>query len=322
MLSRVGERTYWLGRYLERIEGTARMINVNAALLLDLPRSARLGWETLIDITGSGEQFRERFQKADERNVIRFLLSDESSPASIGSALHMARENARTTREILPSEVWEQINELHLFVHESVAGAVARVRRQDFLQHVIRRCQQIRGLLDGGLAYSATRDLIDLGRNLERADITSRIVDVGTGNFLLVHTHRQTREELQTPEPFDNILWMSVLRSLSAFQMYRQHVRKRVNGRDVVCFMLQNALHPRSVVRCLTEMQNHLENLPRAERVLRALNRAQKLAWGADIDELLGEPLHEFIDQLQQAFATIHEAIEHSWFLPRNADPG
>jgi uncharacterized alpha-E superfamily protein len=317
MLSRVGERTYWLGRYLERIESTARMINVNANLLLDLPRSVKLGWATLIDITGSNEQFFERFQNADERNVIRFLLSDESSPASISTALQLARENSRTTREILPSETWEQINDLHLYVADAVSGAVARAGRQPFLQNVIRRCQQLHGLLDGGLAYNTTRDFIALGRQLERADMTTRIVDVGTGNFLAIHAHTRTREELDTPEPFDSILWMSVLRSLSAFQMYRQHVRERVNGADVVGFLLQNALHPRSVVRCLTEMQKTLEGVPNADRVQRAVGAAQKLAWSADIEELLGEPLHTFIDQLQLAFAAIHEAIAVSWFLPR-----
>ena len=112
MLSKVAERVYWLGRYLERIENTARLINVYGNVLLDLPRPAKLVWESLVAITGSQETFAERYSRADERNVVKFYLADRSNPPSVLNSITYARENARTVREIVPANTWEAVNDL------------------------------------------------------------------------------------------------------------------------------------------------------------------------------------------------------------------
>ena len=112
MLSRVAERVYWLGRYLERIENTARLVSVYGNVLLDLPSSAKLRWESLIAITGSGEDFAKRYSQADEHNVVRFYLTDRDNPTSIVNSADNARENARTVREMVPSSIWEGIAHL------------------------------------------------------------------------------------------------------------------------------------------------------------------------------------------------------------------
>jgi uncharacterized alpha-E superfamily protein len=317
MLSRVAENIYWMGRYLERAEDAARLVSVNTNLLLDLPKGIAPGWEPLIVISGAVQEFREQHAECTERRALRFLIGDEKNSSSILSSLRGARENCRTIRDIVPRESWEDINDVYFYARENLQAGLTKGGRHKYLRQIVRGCQTIVGSLAGTMNHDEGFAFLRLGRFAERADMTTRIVDVGTGNFLAIHAHTRTREELDTPEPFDNILWMSVLRSLSAFQMYRQHVRERVNGADVVGFLLQNALHPRSVVRCLTEMQKTLEGVPNADRVQRAVGAAQKLAWSADIEALLGEPLHTFIDQLQLAFAAIHEAIAVSWFLPR-----
>jgi len=316
MLSRVAERTYWFGRYMERIENTARLMTVNAQLLLDLPRGIRLGWESLIDITGLNEAFFDRYQVADERNVVRFLLSNAEIGSSIAGALRQARENVRTSRDMLPSEVWELINDLFLYVNNHVESAVARRNRQSFLVETISRCQQLTGLIEGGLAYNPTRDFIIIGRSLERADMTTRILNVGTINFLATHSDARNTHDQDMLEPLDNALWMSVLRSLSAYQMYRQHVRERVNGQDVVAFMLQNGMHPRSVVRCLSRLDTYFENLPNSDHARLIVSRGQKLIWDIDINDLLDGGLHDFIDELQRVFAAIHDCVAATWFLP------
>jgi uncharacterized alpha-E superfamily protein len=318
MLSRVAERVYWFARYMERIESSARLLMVNSNLHLDLPRRVKIGWDSLVDITGIPQAFYERFQNADERNVARFLLTDRSTGSSIAGALALARENARTTRDIMPAEVFELVNDLYLLVQDEAGAAVARNRRQQFLVEVIRHCQELNGLIGGSLAHNTTRDFIVIGRSLERADMTSRIVDVGSGDLLKTPAERSRSGDVEALEPFENVLWMNVLRSLNAFQMYRQHVRERVSGPDVVAFLLQNGLHPRSVVRCLATLDDRLEGLPRNDRARAAAAAAQRRVWEADFAALPSAELHEFIDELQRHLAGIHEAISATWFLPRH----
>mgnify|MGYP006185731737 CR=1 FL=1 len=117
MLSSVAERVYWLGRYLERVENAARLINVYSAMLFDLPRGTHIGWGTLLDITGSNEEFSRRFSSPDEKSITRFLVSDPNSGVSIFNALKMARENARTIRDQISREMWEDINGFYHLVN-------------------------------------------------------------------------------------------------------------------------------------------------------------------------------------------------------------
>lgn len=315
MLARVAERIYWLGRYMERSENTARIVSVYSNLLLDLPKGTRIGWKTLIDIVGGNEHFKEKFQHADERSIIRFLLADTDNPVSILSALSMARENARTTREIIPSEAWEQINNLYLYTKESVTKGIARNERYRLLQYIIIQIQQFTGLMAGTMSHNYAYDFIHLGRNLERADMTTRIVDVGSGNLLPQLSHTET--EVNTLETYNNILWMSVLRSLSAYQMYRQNVQNRINPEDVVGFLLQNIEFPRAVVHCLREVEACVQKLPNNENTLRAIAATQRRIKEGSIAELLKDSnrLHTFIDLVQLEIANVHQQISRTWFL-------
>ncbi|MEX2131005.1 MAG: alpha-E domain-containing protein, partial [Pseudohongiellaceae bacterium] len=235
MLSRVAERVYWMARYLERAENTARLLNVYSTLLLDLPRGTKVGWHTLVEITGTQAKFDETQKTADERSVVKFLLADHNG-LSILSVLSMARENARTTREIIPAEAFEQVNNLYLYIKENALKGVSRGPRHELLQEIIENCQQITGLLAGTMSHNTAYRFIRIGRNLERADMSTRIVDVGSSN-LLPGVPLAGETDKPRNEPYENILWMSVLRSISAYQMYRQHVRDRVNAEDVVMYL-------------------------------------------------------------------------------------
>jgi uncharacterized alpha-E superfamily protein len=313
MLSRVAERIYWLGRYLERAENTARLLNVYSTLLLDLPRGAKIGWHTLVDITGSHAEFADKYQATDERSVIRFLLSDTSNFSSILSSLSMARENARTTREIIPSEAWEQINNLYLFARENASKGVARGPRHHLLNQIIAHCQQIAGLFAGTMSHNSGYNFIRIARSLERADMTTRIVDVGSVTLLPGLTEGVKSEQI---EPFENMIWMAVLNSLSAYQMYRQHVLDRVNGEDVVTFLLQDRQFPRSVVHSLAKLETGLQALPNNDAALVEVTRVQNMANHADIPLLLQQGLLEYIDLLQIRIAEVHARITQTWFLP------
>lgn len=297
---------YWIGRYLERTENTARLINVNANLLLDLPRMVKHIWRGLIDISGSNDLFYTKYDKADEKNVTRFMLADEANHASIVCSIRMLRENARTTREIIPTEAWEQINEFHLFAKQHVKNALKRNAQYEFLDSVITFCHQITGLLLGNMSHGNAYTFTRIGSNLERADMTTRIVDVGCMDLL--------RRRFDIPETYDNILWMNVLRSLSAYQMYRQHVLGRVSGEDVVAFLMKNQEFPRSVAHCMSELNLNVSRLPGNDHALRSITHVQRVIRDVDVHKLFAGTLHEFIDELQVDLGEIHNQVVQSWF--------
>ncbi|MCB1670346.1 MAG: alpha-E domain-containing protein [Gammaproteobacteria bacterium] len=314
MLSRVAERVYWMARYLERAENTARLMNVYSNLLLDLPRGTKVGWHTLIDISGVNKEFAATGRSDDERSVVRFLLSEQNG-ISLLSVLAMVRENARTTREIIPSEAFEQINDIYLNIREKSAGQVSRSARNLLLEEIIVHCQQLTGMLEGCLSHNHVHRFIEMGRYLERADMTTRIVDVGSGS-LLPDLNLDNKTDGDSNEPYQDTLWMSVLRSLSGYQMYRQNVKDRVNADDVVAFLLQDSEFPRSVAFCLERLKGCINGLSDNSRALRQVRKVVRNTRQAQIKELLSDGLFQYIDDLQVEIAGIHDQVAKTWFLP------
>lgn len=313
MLSRVAERVYWAARYIERAEGTARLVLEYMHMMLDLPIGIQPPWQRLIDVVGGQAPFFGHYRKADERNTVKFLIIDGFNPGSIDTAMHMARENLRTTRDVVPAEAFERANELHHYVRDNLDKALTRRGRYLFLRSVIRNCQQITGLLAGTMSHDEAYDFIRIGRNLERADMTSRIVDVGAAVLL------PRREQ---PQAYDKILWVYVLRTLSAYQMYRQHVRWRVSGPQVVGYLLKDQRFPRAVRHCMGEIASSLSNLPRNEDPLRKVSRVQRKLTEADVRAMGSAELSEFIDDLQVAMHQIHTDIAQTWFNLDHSNEG
>jgi len=304
-----------MARYMERVENIARLMNVYSNLLLDLPRGTKVGWHTLIDISGAHDEFATKHRTTDERTVIKFLLAEQNG-TSILSILSMVRENARTTREIIPSEAFEQINNLYLYTKEHAANGVSRGPRNSLLEEIIVGCQQFAGLLVGTLSHNHVHRFIRIGRNLERADMTTRIVDVGSSN-LLPDLAAAKNADNEVGDPYQNMLWMSVLRSLSAYQMYRQHVQDRVNAEDVVMFLMQDKEFPRAVTYCLLQVKNCISELTHNKKALRQVNKVLRHAQNGNIPKLVSRGLFQHIDELQIEIAEIHNQIVDAWFLPR-----
>jgi uncharacterized alpha-E superfamily protein len=313
MLSRVAERVYWQARYLERAENTARLLNVFSTLLLDLPPATKLGWRSLVQITGTEEAFDATNKQATERNVMSFLLV-ENNGFSIRDILAQTRENARTTREIMPSEAFEKINDLYYFARDNATKGIARGPRHELLEEIIASCQEISGLMAGSMTRGAAYSFIRLGRSLERADMTTRIVDVGSGNLLPELSNHEAQSE--SNEPYENTLWMNVLRSLSAHQMYRQHVKNRINGEDVVAFLLQDEKFPRAVTHNLITLTKVLKVLPNSEKTFAQVEKTLRFVRKGKIEKLLHNGLFQYIDDLQVEIAKIHQKIARTWFLP------
>ena len=314
MLSRVAENLYWMARYLERAENTARLVNVNGNLLLDLPPKVRPGWAPLIEITGSEALFRQHYPTADERSVVKFLLGDGANTGSILSSLGAARENARTVRDYMPREAWEQVNTLALHARSNLAAGLGHRRRYEYLRDVIQGVQQITGLLAGSMTHDEGYQFLRMGRNLERADMTIRIIDVRSANLL-----PEASDELT---PFRNIQWMSVLKSLSAYQMYRRAMQVRVRRPDVLKFLFKERLFPRAVYHAVCEVEGCLRTLPRSEAAIARAVETKELVTGSRPEAMTQAQLHAFIDLLEQQLSQLHAAISAGYFLAAPAAAG
>jgi len=301
MLSRVAEHLYWMTRYLERAENTARLINATTQVVLDLPRGASFGWDVLLKVAGLDGVFHEAHTKHDEASIMRFLVSDEKNPGSIISCIRSARENCRTLREVMPRLAWERINALYLFVNSRAAQAVERSHRYGILEEMIERRQSVIGLLTDCMSHDVAYQFIKLGRYIERADMTTRIVDIHAA----VLVPRQ-----QVPEdPAIGLLWMGVLKSLHAYQMYRRHVSVHVRSADVVNYLLKDPHFPRTVRRCLDEVENCLAVLPHNVHPLKLLRVAQRRLDAMRVDSLTPSLRHEYLDAVQTDIAAIHQSI-------------
>jgi uncharacterized alpha-E superfamily protein len=308
MLSRVAENLYWFGRYVQRAENTARLLNVNANLMLDLPRRMTLGWGTLIDIVGSTERFKSLYDHASEENVVRYLMTDERNPASIRSSLHTAREILRTVRDTMPRETWERVNDIYFYVLERGDHSLARAPRQAFLQQAVSGTLLIYGVLTSNMSRDVGFQFLRIGTNIEQADMTTRILDVRTYSLLGIQPGDLS--------PFESIQWMSVLRSLTAYQMYRRHARVRVNGPGVLRFLLQNRDFPRSVMFCLSTIASTLPALPGNRKIERAIERTRALIRDANLDVLLATEgqLPQLMDEIQIGLGELHGALAQTYF--------
>jgi len=312
MLARTAEQLYWIGRNLERIENTARMVSVYSNLLLDLPRGIKVGWDALITITGSNEIFAKQYQRMDERNVVKFMLADQINPGSVRTSIAFAREGARVSREIIPMESWEQINRLYLYVNSSSEAAVSRHKRDQFLQDIVLACQQLTGVVNDGMSHDLAYYFLNIGRYIERADMSTRIIDAGAADLLI---DREKIGVTASAAAYESILWMNVLRSLSGYQIYRQHVKDRVNGEDVVIFLLRDSRFPRSVSYCVNKLSVSFRQLPRFEKVVRDTTKLQRTIKNAKVEKLIVKGLPEYIDKLQLQIAEIHNRMNETWFI-------
>jgi uncharacterized alpha-E superfamily protein len=310
MLSRVAENLYWMARYLERAENTARLVNVNSNLLLDLPPQVRPGWAPLIEITGGEAQFRQAYGEADERSVAKFMIGDTTNPGSILSSLGQARENARTVRDYMPREAWEQVNALMLNAKSNLASGLGHRRRFEYLRDIIHGVQQITGLLAGTMTHDEGYQFLRMGRNLERGDMTIRIIDVRSANLLPGSSEALT--------PFQNIQWMSVLKSLSGYQMYRRAMRTPVRRPEVLKFLFKERLFPRAFYHTMMEVDSCLRVLPRRDVPITRLAALRSLVTAARPEAMSQEELHHFIDQLEQGLIVVNNTISDTYFLSTN----
>lgn len=307
MLSRAAERVYWTGRYLDRAENTARIVQQYSQLLLDLPNEAGVEWAELVRIVGAAAAYRDCGWDETEASILEFLLADRSSPSSLMFALSMARENVRNTRDLLPQESWENVNELYQYALKNLKPAAAGRNRFDILSEVIGRCQQINGVLRGTMSHHTPFHFLVLGQNIERADMTSRIIDVAAA--YVQHNEVLVRR-------YGSSLWTNVLKSVSGFQMYRQYCQPQVEGFRVIDFLINDTAFPRAVACCLEQAGASSAKLPRAEQTVAALERVASSIEGTSGKRMTATDVSRCMDELQKRLGDVHRAIVDTWFLP------
>lgn len=314
MLSRVAESGYWMSRYMERAENIARFIDVNLHLSLDLPVDESHQWAPLVQVTGDRALFEERFGEPTRANVFEFLTFDETYSNSIISCFRKARENARSIREVISSELWQQANELFLTITAPGARRRALNNPNAFYTQIKEGCTLFKGLSDATMTHGEAWQFLRVGRMTERADKTSRILDVKY--FMLLP------EANYVGMPYDNIQWAAVLKSASALEMYRMQYH-RITPEQVAEFLILNRNFPRSIRFCVATAESALRNITGApdgsysNEAERRIGRLTSELDYADIDEVMQRGFHEYLDAFQTKLNGVGEAVFDTFFAMR-----
>lgn len=312
MLSRVADSIYWLNRYIERAENISRFIDVNLNLLLDLPMGLAEQWEPLVLTTGDLGFFQKHYGEFTAENVIQFLTFDRTYPNSIISCLRAAQDNASSIREVISSEMWQQINSFNHFV-KTAARNQPLPDLTDFFAEVKQASHLFAGVMDATMTHNEGWHFGQMGRLLERADKTSRILDVKY--FLLLPSVEDVGSAV------DELGWIALLRSASAYEMYRKRsLQHRITPAGVAQFLLLDPEFPRSIRFCLLRAERSLHQITATpintwrNPAERSLGRLRSELDYLTIDEIISRGIHEFLDQLQQQINQVDSHIFETFF--------
>ncbi|MCA9126899.1 MAG: alpha-E domain-containing protein [Planctomycetales bacterium] len=310
MLSRVASSIYWMARYVERAESLARFVDV--ALTVSLDHMSSQQWEPLIRATGDEEIFEKKYSEYTSENVRQFLTFDVNYQSSMISCLSAARENARTVREAISSESWECLNDYYLFLSQASKRDISYAN-SDLFTEIKKQSHLFSGIFDSTMSRDKGWYFANIGRFLERADKTSRILDVKYFTLLPQVTDVGTT--------VDDLLWSAVLRSVSGFEMFRKRFHTLTIER-IIDFLMLDDRFPRAINYCIRTAAGSLarvggpieasENEPL--KLAEALQ--QKLA-NATNRTIIGGGVHEFIDSIQTDLNELGTAIRNTYFAKR-----
>jgi uncharacterized alpha-E superfamily protein len=296
VIARVADHCFWLGRYLERTESTARVLQVTGALALDAELPPLRCWYPVVIVAGQEADFVVRHGRGalgDAELVQRYLVSDPDNPVSLRHSVAAARENARSIREVVSLEVWQVVNELHVFLGSDEAEAMF-VHDRDALYARVQRATQLGlGLLRSTMLHDAPLDYIWLGVLLERVNQTGRLLDV--------QHHALVAEG--APHPIlETALWLSLLRACSGFEAFMKRNRGKVTGATVAAFLILEPRFPRSVTYCTTSARERLEALCDGDDLPGSAALARLVALEKWLASLAPETLHG---------GRVHEVLTH-----------
>jgi uncharacterized alpha-E superfamily protein len=319
MLSRTADHLFWMSRYTERAENTARMLDVNYQTSL-LPQStevAQAGWQGLLSISELKPAYAAKYDgdNINPIDVMDFMVRDEKNPSSIISCLENARENARAVRGSLTTEVWETQNQTYLEVIRMLRGKSADFKRDpaQFFEWVKFRSHLSRGVTLGTMLQDESFHFLRMGTFLERADNTARLVDV---KFHAVESALGGVNEKE--QEFDFYHWSAILRSVSGFEVYRKVYRDVIKPELVAELLILRPDMPRSLLGCLNEVMSNLAMVtsdPQSETLRRAGKLRADLQFSR-IDEILATGLHAFLTQFLDRVNEIGANISREFLVP------
>jgi uncharacterized alpha-E superfamily protein len=306
MLSRHAEHLFWTGRYVERAADTARMLDVTYHGLLGEPvAEARQGWLDLLDVLHLGRQFADTHQVVDARTVSNFLVVDPTNPGAIVPCVHKARENARSVRELVSTELWESINNFWLELQVRDLARDLDQQPYELYGLVRRRCQEVAGTATETMPHDDGWRFLLLGSMLERAEMTCRLLNVRFAPFT------EGEDELGFHQA------VHVLKSASASEAFRRAHPAAMTLENVIEFLLMSPTFPRSVLFCLQSAETELLQLDapgRLSRALRVLGRRRADLEFADVAELLAGDIHAFLDEVQNDVRRAAELVAVQFF--------
>lgn len=311
MLSRVADAIYWMNRYIERAENYARFIDVNFNLSLELPSDMYEQWKPLVVTTGDWALYESKYEKAEKNNVIYFLGFDPNNYNSIYNSILKARENARTIRPEITKEVWEQINALYYLVKDGLESK--RWLKKDlrnFFMEVKTGCQLLYGIFDSTISRNDGWHFGKIGQMIERADKTSRVLDV--------KYHMLLPNADAVGSPLDIIQWAALLKSVSAYDMYRKKNGK-LTPSSISEFLILDKVFPRSVLRCLIFSEQSLATITGngegySNDAQKQLGMLKSQLEYADINDIFKLGLHEYLDNLQEKLNDVSSSISETFF--------
>ena len=343
MLSRTADHLYWMARYMERAENTARLLDVNyqMALLPQTVEDAEKGWKGLLSISELTNDFSKRHGKITARSVMAYMVSDEANGSSIRNCLMAARENARAVRGTLTTEVWETQNQTWLEFQRMVAHKDFLKDPSAVFEWVKFRSHLSRGVTVGTMLQDEAFHFLRIGSFLERADNTARLLDVkfhaveseffgatGAQPQLQTQSQSQSQSQSQTAETveeknfeYDFYHWSAILRSVSGFEVYRKVYRNVIRPEKVAELLILRADMPRSLAACMHEVVANLKmvaNEQSSDTVRRAGRLQADLQYGR-IDEILATGLHAYLTQFLERVGTLGVGISRDFLVPVKA---
>jgi uncharacterized alpha-E superfamily protein len=312
VLSRIAESLFWLARYIERAEGTARILDVNYHMLLEQSqRSYRLRWEPLVVMAGEEDRFRKLYSEVNAENVFEFLAFSRDNPSSIVECISKARENARTIRDRISREMWEDINGLFHLVSRFLPEDEIAAGPHRFCDRIKFGAHRFHGVTDATLPHDEGWEFLRIGWSLERAEMTARLVDVQYHNLL---------DGPPAAGALDNHQWMAVLRSVGAYEAYHRQYPPPIEPEKVAEMLILHPLHPRSIRFSATEVQAGLRAVSGTGRGSYA-NEAERIAGRVverlsydNIGEIFERGLHGYLNDLVHMCGSIGDDIARTYF--------
>jgi uncharacterized alpha-E superfamily protein len=317
MLSRVADSLYWMSRYAERAENIARILDVNLQLMLDLPKLAaeeqKALWEPVLRSTGDHVDYDKHYKETTSDNVIDFLTLNTKNPNSIVNCITTARENARHVREQISLEMWEEINRTYLWMKSQTLKKILRQGPYEFFTQVKNASHLFQGITDGTMTHGEDWDFIQVGKYLERADMTTRILDANDEIFI--------KRPANKSHTSGTLQWSAILRSCSSHDAYRKFYVAQVEPDKVVEFLILNEFFPRSIRYCVGELNTALRSISGSKEE-HFSNLAEKLAGRivaelnySALEDIKTVGMHKYMDEIQIKLNNIGEAIFQTYLF-------